>query len=203
MDEEAVQMIKDIEVHHKELVQNLTNIQLNRARGHNHILSMGYQENSIFKERGYPHQWDLAQRLDELFDTLRTSGVVSEAEGIGRLQAVEAELMKYKRLMGNLEEAATISIRMILEDPYVSADAAETCIQILLEYVDSSNEYNDTERAKVREKLFGCAREIDCQLMEHYSFEGTQSAHTTEGPFTNMDCVRSRSGRIGCTMESF
>jgi hypothetical protein len=138
---------------------------LNRTRGHNTLLEMGYPD-EVMAEKGYPEDWELSERLDEAFNLLRienqrkSSELFKEVNVLGRLQDIEGAIMKYKQLTGDLETAARIAIRMLYEDAFIFAEAISTAIDILLEYADKM-ELDETTRARVKEGLLDFSKSVD------------------------------------------
>ena len=94
--------------------------------------------------------------MEELFQSLKkelkvnryTSDLFHALGPAGRMQQVESELMRYKKLKGDLESAAKIAIRMLFEDEYILPRAQIKAVDILQTVVEL-----DSSRAHLRGQL--------------------------------------------------
>ena len=86
---------------------------------------------------------------------------------VGRLQQVESELIRYKVLKGQSEEAAQIAIRLLVEDEYTLPDAQLEVVKALVVY--AALETNDSEMAEALESYRSCL------LLEAQQFAGSHN----------------------------
>jgi hypothetical protein len=153
MDLEIVAYGEDIGFNRESRAAKLFNVCLVRARGHNMLLERG-DLNGLMAEKGYPDDWELDEQLNHHYKMLLTEMKLTSSElfvdvsVVGRMQEIEAELIKYKMLTGDLEPAAQISIRMLLEDAFHFADAQAVAVEALSAYVNTMDT-DDVSRSKM------------------------------------------------------
>ncbi len=130
-------------------LQKLFDVRLVRIRGYLLLL-----------ENGYSDEWEIEERLEELFDMLAMeskkpqSDLFCDVTYFGRLQLAETEMIKYLRIKGEFVAAAKIAIRMLVEDEHVLLDAESTAIKALRQYIDCSNcILDDASRVQAKEAL--------------------------------------------------
>lgn len=92
--------------------EKLFNVRLVRIRGYLLLLEMG-----LFSE-----DWEIEEILSSLFEMLSneskkpSSDLFKEVSYVGRLQQAETELTKYLLIKKDIDSAARIAIRMLMED---------------------------------------------------------------------------------------
>ena len=169
MDLEIVEYGADIGFNSENRSHKLFDAGIIRVRGHNMLLEMGYPDDYM-RSKGYPDEWELEGRLDEIFALLRKENENARSElfvdvnVVGRLQEIETELMKYKLLTGNLEMAAKIAIRMLTEDAYIFAWALTPAIDILVQYTDTMDSVDIELREGMKKELLGYLDQLDRDL---------------------------------------
>jgi hypothetical protein len=147
MDLEVIAYGEDIGWGSADRLEKLFNVNIVRIRGYNLLLKLGYTDD-----------WDTDELLDETFDMIATeskrvsSKLFTKVSMPGRLQEIETELMNYKTLTGDFETASKIAIRMLQEDELVFADAQAKAVEVLMEYVDSS-EFGESYRTSIKNAL--------------------------------------------------
>ena len=146
MDYEIIEYGKDIGFNHESQAHKLFPIHIMRARGHNALLEAGYPSvsNKIVTSSNYPDEWDLLEHLNDCFSLLKTEYKRPKMESpklfrtinaVGRLQEIETELMKYKMLTQDYDDAAKIAIQILCEDSRVFAEAYTTAVQVLINHI--------------------------------------------------------------------
>ena len=168
MDLEIIEYGEDAGFNRENRAHKLFHANLVRARGHNFLLEMNYPDEVMLK-KNYPEDWELDNRVDELFTLVQKeyergySELFADVNVIGRLQEAETEIMRYKKLTGDLEMSAKIAIRMLYEDAFVFASAFSTAIEILVAYVDTMD-IDDDSRSELKMKLSECVDSLDRDL---------------------------------------
>jgi hypothetical protein len=189
MDGEIVEYGKDIGFNRENRAHKLFHGDLVRARGHNMLLRMGYP-NAYMADEGYPDEWKLGERLDDCFKLLQVenqgepSELFKDVNVLGRLQEIETELMKYKMLTEDVEVAAKIAIRVLMEDQVVFVDTLSAAVDVLLAYA-LTMDLDEDAHSRLRVKLLNYSKKLDSDLE---SF--------------NED-TRGSQGSRGSTLESF
>ena len=169
MDFEIVEYSEDIGFNRENRSHKLFSASIIRIRGHNMLLEMGYPDDYM-RDKGYPEEWELEGRLDEIFALLRkenereSSELFHDVNVVGRLQEVETELIKYKMLMGDLEIASKIAIRMLTEDAYIFAWALTTAVNTLIKYTDTMNDLDVEVRKAMKKELLEYLDHLDHDL---------------------------------------
>ncbi|CAB9512321.1 expressed unknown protein [Seminavis robusta] len=124
----------------------LFDVKMSRIKGHLLLLEMGY-----------PDEWDIDELLDDAVKIVSGelnkggSKLFVELCQVGRMQQVEAELIRYLQLKGDLENASKVAIRMLLEDEYTLPGAQTRAVEVLLEYVQSQEDTAQYDRLVRRE----------------------------------------------------
>ena len=132
MDQEVLSYAEEGSVALSAKVEQMFNTNLARVKGHNLLI-----------EKGYPDKWETKEILDETFEMISResrkpkSDLFGRITVTGRLQEVEAELMKYFVSTGNLQLGAEIAIRMLIEDEIVFLLPQVQAIDTLLVYIKS------------------------------------------------------------------
>ena len=176
MDYEIVEYGADIGFNRVNRAEKLFAVNLIRSRGHNILLEMGYPDDQML-EHNYPADWDLEERLNENFQLLQSEHkrracnpkLFQDVTVLGRLQEVETVLMRYKLLVGDVECAAKIAIRMLEEDEYAFADSFSQAIEVLLAYVDVAPPScallpKSVSRKKFKRDLVGCTEWLEHEM---------------------------------------
>ena len=153
------------------------------------LLEMGYPDR-IMSEKGYPDNWYLSENLDECFKLLQLensrggpSELFVDINRLGRLQEIETELMKYKLLVGDVEMAARIAIRMLHEDALGFAESLMLAMEVLLAY--SRSNMMDTDngtKLKIRLELNRYITELqqDLEALDDATKESTLESFSEE-----------------------
>jgi hypothetical protein len=147
MDQEVISYGEDIGWACADRVEKLFHVKVVRARGYNLLL-----------ELGYPDDWKVEELLDETFEMVGTevkresSPLFINVSVAGRMQEIERELMKYKKVNGDLETASKIAVRMLKEDEMLFVDAQAQAVEILLEYIESAG-FDYSPCAKLKNAL--------------------------------------------------
>ena len=178
MDYEIVEYGADIGFNRVNRAEKLFTVNLIRSRGHNILLEMGYPDDKML-EHGYPEDWDLENRLNENFQLLQTEykrracspKLFQDVTVLGRLQEVETVLMRYKLLMGDVECAAKIAIRMLQEDEFAFADSISQAIEVLVAYVDVAPAScpflpKSMSRNKLKHELVACTEWLEQEMSQ-------------------------------------
>jgi hypothetical protein len=133
MDQEVVSYGEDIGWGSKDRVGKLFNVNLVRIRGYNSLRALGYV-----------HNWGVEDLIEDTLEIIKTehrnresSELFADVTVAGRLQELEAQLMRHMVLNGDLETAARIAVRMIIEDEHVYVDAVIQAIDVLILYAQS------------------------------------------------------------------
>lgn len=119
---------------------------LSRIRGHLTLLEMGY-----------PDDWGIDEMLDDAFELVlkelhgSSNDFFTDMRPAGRMQQIEAELMRYKMMKGDIATSAKIAIRMLIEDEFTLPEAQEMAIEVLIRYVDSGEGGDSNIRMKLGE----------------------------------------------------
>ena len=189
MDCEIVEYGEDVGFNRDNRAHKLFQVNLIRARGHNMLLEMGYPDR-IMSEKGYPDNWYLSENLDECFKLLQLensrggpSELFADINRLGRLQEIETELMKYKLLVGDVEMAARIAIRILHEDALGFAESLMLAMEVLLSY--SRSNMMDTDNAtklKIRLELNRYITELqqDLEDLDDATKESTLESFSEE-----------------------
>lgn len=123
---------------------------LSRIRGHLLLLEMGYED-----------KWEIDETLDNAFGLLRkelntpSSPLFRDFCPAGRMQQIETELIRYKVLKGDLECAAKIAIRMLVEDEKTLEGAQSKAVEVLVLYwKDVADKQVNEKDPKIRKALY-------------------------------------------------
>jgi hypothetical protein len=169
MDGEIVEYGKDIGFNRENRAHKLFHGNLVRLRGHNMLLEMGYFNPYAMTEEGYPDDWTLRERLDDCFTLLKTecqqesSKLFTDVSVLGRLQEIETELMKYNMLMQDVDMAAKIAIRVLMEDQTVFVETLSEAVDVLLAHVGTM-EVDVTTRSRLSLELLNYTKQLDNAL---------------------------------------
>ena len=131
MDQEVVAYSEEIGWASADLAEKRFNVSLVRIRGF-----------IILYDLGFTNDWGVEHLVEETVDVIRTecknnrSELFSTMSLAGRLQDLEIQLMKYYRIRGDVDTAAKIAVRMIIEDERILTEAMATAMDILIKYFD-------------------------------------------------------------------
>jgi hypothetical protein len=169
MDGEIVEYGKDIGFNRENRAHKLFHGNLVRLRGQNMLLEMGYFSPYKMAEEGYPDDWTLRERLDDYFTLLKTecqqesSKLFTDVSVLGRLQEIETELMKYNMLMQDVDMAAKIAIRVLMEDQTVFVETLSEAVDVLLAHVGTM-EVDVITRSRLSLELLNYRKQMDNAL---------------------------------------
>lgn len=113
---------------------------ITRIRGHLTVLEMGRPVDDS----------DVNEMLEDAFKLVQTelkSGscdLFQDLGPAGRMQQLETELMRYNIVKEDLPTAARIAIRMLVEDEFTIPEAQNKAIEVLLQYVGSTQPEDST-----------------------------------------------------------
>lgn len=151
---------------------------LSRIRGHLSLLEMGYED-----------KWELDEALEKAFDLLKTelraasSPLFKEFSPAGRMQQIEAELIRYQILKDDLECAAQIAIRMLVEDETTLQEAQLKALGALVLYFNDLVEKGNEE---TKEYVLTDLKEYQARLQrasaEHDKFKSGWDEETATLP---------------------
>ena len=140
-------------------------VMLSRFRGHLILLELGYSD-----------EFELNEWMDEAFHVLKTelkktvtSDLFQDMTPAGRMQQIESELMKYYVLQKDMDAAAKIAIRMLVEDEYALPSALTHAVQVLESYLDTPKDSSSTsnvEHLKKTVKRFRRRLEEDAEELD-------------------------------------
>ena len=141
MDEEVVSYSAEIGWGSGNRAEKRFNVNLVRIRGYNTLRSIGYSDN-----------WGVESLIEDTMSILKTEAEREESSDLfksvslaGRLQEIEVQLMRRMMLEGDVETAARIAVRMVIEDERIAGEAMLRALDVLLSYA-SSNFVDDTFR---------------------------------------------------------
>ncbi|KAL3924455.1 MAG: hypothetical protein SGILL_001036 [Bacillariaceae sp.] len=132
MDHEVVAYGEEIGWGSADRAEKRFNVNVGRIRGFN-----------ILYELGYDHDWGVEDLISETVDIIRTEYKNYDTEFFssmslgGRLQELELQLMRYHSNHGDLETAAKIAVRMIIEDERVFTESIRMALDVLINYAES------------------------------------------------------------------
>jgi hypothetical protein len=141
MDEEVVSYSAEIGWGTDDQSEKRFNINVTRICGYNTLRSIGYM-NDWGVEHLIQDTMSIVKAEAERAEKSRLFASVSLA---GRLQELEVQLMQRKMLEGDLETAAKIAVRMLIEDEQIFGEAVLKALEVLLCY-SSSNFVDDDFR---------------------------------------------------------
>jgi len=113
---------------------------LSRIRGILNLIELGYDRTELDVEELF------AEAFREIKLALKnpSRGLFADIGRAGRMQQVDAELIKYINATKNdIEAAAQIAIRMLIEDEYVCSEPLVIALQTIADYVSKSNDFLD------------------------------------------------------------
>lgn len=180
MDHEVVAYGEEIGWGGNERVANRFNVNITRIKGYIILCSKGYDPGE--------HDW----RIDELIEGTialvkaerkkKNSKLFSAIGYSGRLQELELQLMRYKLVQNDIEVAAMIAVRMLIEDEYIFVEAMRQAISVLIKYAESDKVEEDFSEKilPVLEQYQGCVGKMVAKKKEDLmnSFSDTISLTT-------------------------
>ena len=184
---------------------------VSRARGYNLLLEYGYKD-----------EWDAQAVLDEAFEMLRVaqkdpaSTLFETMSLAGRLQVLEVELMKYNVLTGDLDAAAKIAVRCLMEDELVFVDVQSRAVDILLKYIENWDALDADARSNLKrslketrtaleevaeDQLWASMTDLDSSMLSA-SARSSSTTNLSRGRTSHVWSLRQSGGRF-VTMEDF
>jgi len=140
---------------------DLFELMLNRLRG---VLSL--------LEMDYPDEWGVEEQISNALRELhialknQSSDLFCDVSPAGRMQELDAELIRYARITNAIEMAAKVGIRMFMEDEYVFHHAELAAVKALVDYVAlEENEKNFTSETK--QAILNFQDEIENEFMDN------------------------------------
>ena len=141
------------------------------ATAHLEVLLCRLRGHVALLEMGYPDDWEVDEKLDTAFMILKdelkkeSSELFDDVSPAGRMQQVEYLLIRYFLVKEDLETAAKIGVRMLVEDECIIPDAQTLAVQTLLEYSEKEKMSTDTqERLKEYQKgLADAVKDMETQ----------------------------------------
>lgn len=150
MDQEVVSYGEEVGWGSKDRLVKRFNVCLVRIRGYNSLQALGYD-----------HDWGVEDLIDEALETIKSeyrnlesSDLFTDMTVAGRLQELEGRLIRHMILRSELETAARIAVRMIIEDEHVFVDSLMQAIDALVLYAES-NMVTEQFRACIKPELMG------------------------------------------------
>jgi hypothetical protein len=189
MDQEVVSYGEEIGWGSKDRIAKRFNVNLVRIRGYNSLQALGYD-----------HDWGVEELVEETLDIIKkefrnrdSSELFADMTVAGRLQELEGRLMRHKVLRGELETAARIAVRMIIEDEHVFVDSMMQAIDVLILYAESGA-VNEDFRSRIIPSLMGYHHIVETYIGERRQVArddfGAMSITRSSGSF-----VQTTSGR--------
>jgi hypothetical protein len=138
MDHEVVSYGEEIGWGSDDRAEKRFNVNLVRIRGY-----------IILRDLGYNNDWGVEDLIDDTVNIIRTEYTKDDSEFFAamsvaaRQQELEIQIMRYKSIHGDLETAAKIAVRMIIEDEVVFTDAMRQAVEVLIKYVESDQAKDD------------------------------------------------------------
>ena len=150
-------------------------LMLSRSRGTHALVKLSYAPEDLFVE-------DI---VDELLTSLRRAlqnpgdELFRDMNPAGRMQILDSELIKYsRRVKKDIELAAKVAIRCLVEDEYVISDTMTKAIKTLLVYVKSGgcSSMTDNDRDKVLEDLTRYIEELENEFVQRASIQSSANS---------------------------
>lgn len=132
MDHEVVAYGEEIGWGSDDRAEKRFNVNIIRLRGYN-----------ILYELGYKHDWGAEELIQETVDIVQEEVKIPHSDFFlnmslaGRLQDLEIQLMRYHSIHGDLETAAKIAVRMLIEDERVFKEAMIQALDVLIKFAES------------------------------------------------------------------
>jgi hypothetical protein len=138
MDQEIVAFGEDIGWGGSERVDIRFNVNILRIRGYNTLLGLGYDDND--------NDWGVQELIQDTLGIIKDeyrksqkSNLFTKMSPSGRLQELEMQLMRYKLHHNDLETAAKIAVRLLVEDEYVFVEAIRQAVKVLIQYIETDD----------------------------------------------------------------
>jgi hypothetical protein len=160
----------------------LFTVALSRARGH-----------ILLQEMGFPDDWEIDEVIDGAYEMIKaeiarpSSDLFHDTSSVGRLQQIETELMKYKKIKGELKVAAQVAVRVLYEDEFINDEAENAAAEVLLSYVEFLLENGDEscDYASLKEKI----KDYQERLEEADVIQEESEALLSSAPSVNTSAV--------------
>ncbi|KAG7355713.1 hypothetical protein IV203_000399 [Nitzschia inconspicua] len=156
MDQEVVAYGEEIGWGSDDRAEKRFNVNIIRIRGYN-----------ILYELDYRHDWGVKELMEETVGILKTeyknpcSDFFSNMSLAGRLQDLEIQMMRYYSIHEDLETAAKIAVRMLIEDERIFTEAMREALTVLIDFAES-----DEADAQFRTKMVPILRSFRKAVME-------------------------------------
>lgn len=143
MDHEVVAYGEDVGWGSNDRAEKRFNVNIVRIRGFN-----------ILYELGYRYDWGVEELIEETVDIIRTecknaySDFFLDMSLAGRLEELEIQVMRYYSYRGDIETAAKVAVRILIEDEVVFTEAMSQALDTLIKYAELG-ETNDQFRSKI------------------------------------------------------
>ena len=126
-------------------------LMLSRIRGHFSLMEI---------ESFSTDELDTEDVIDELFKELQqalkheNTNLFNDVTPAGRMQQLDAELMRYAKIKKDSKQAAIIAIRMLVEDEYIWDVAMKRALTVLIDFVDAGESgLSEDTTSQTMEKL--------------------------------------------------
>jgi hypothetical protein len=155
MDREVVEYGEEIGWGSTDRAEKRFNVNVGRIRSFNILYALGYR-----------HNWGVEDLINETVDIVRTEYTSTNSDFFscmslgGRLQDLEIQLMRYHSYHEDLETAAKIAVRMIIEDERVFTEAMRQALDVLIEYYSESKQVDAEVRSKTVPALRAYRKEV-------------------------------------------
>jgi hypothetical protein len=138
MDQEIVAYGEDAGWGGSERVDIRFNVNIIRIRGYNTLLGLGYDDND--------NDWGVQELIQDTLGIIKDeyrksqkSNLFTKMSPSGRLQELELQLMRYKLHHNDLETAAKIAVRLLVEDEYVFVEAIRQAVKVLIQCIETDD----------------------------------------------------------------
>ena len=182
MDQEIVAFGEDIGWGGSERVDIRFNVNILRIRGYNTLLGLGYDDND--------NDWGVQELIQDTLGIIKDeyrksqkSNLFTKMSCSGRLQELEMQLMRYKLHHNDLETAAKIAVRLLVEDEYVFVEVIRQAIKVLIQYIETDD---SNVEVQFRERMMPILKEYLVNLekiMIHNREVSISETRTTSSSF--------------------
>lgn len=206
-----LQIARDMDV---EIVDEGTQVgwDVRSAEAHLEVLLCRIRGHVTLLEMGYSNDWDVDEMLDNAFKILKTeltkdsTDLFNEVGPAGRMQQIEFLLMRYYIVDLELETAAKVAIRMLVEDEFILPEAQKEAIGVLISYSECEHVSPDVLRRlkEYQDWLQDAVDELDTQRSSKEAFENTRSSFVSNMAMSKrlFDLDRSNVNSVASLRES-